>query len=106
MKRLLKRLKAFTTHPATQLTTGLILLISGGSEVVLDFIDAERTFFWGAHHGVALFGLLQMLGSLPEVVDGLNKSFGVIEKGREEPSEHQSSQNEHSHEGRAHRDRD
>jgi len=84
MKRFLQTLKAFVKHPVTQLVTGLILLISGGTEVVLDFINAEHSFRLGAHHGVALFGLIQMLGSLPDLVSGLDQSFKVIEKRRDE----------------------
>jgi hypothetical protein len=54
MKRALVWLKAFVKHPATQLVAGLILLISGGYEVALDFLNAERSFRLGVHHGVAL----------------------------------------------------
>jgi hypothetical protein len=70
MKRFLEKLKAVVQHPGTQFVTGLILLISGGGEVVLDFMNAEHSFRLGVHHGVALFGLIQMLGSLPELADG------------------------------------
>lgn len=68
MQRFLRKLSVFVKRPATQLVTGLILLVSAGPEVVYDFLDAEHRFRWGVHHGVALFGLMQMLGSLPDVV--------------------------------------
>jgi len=84
MKQFLQKLKAVVKHPVTQLVTGLILLISGGWEVVLDFINAEHSLRLGTHHGVALFGLIQMLGSLPDLVGGLDQSFKVIEKRSEE----------------------
>jgi len=84
MKRFLQTLNAFVKHPVTQLVTGLILLISGGTEVVLDFINAEHSFRLGAHHGVAVFGLIQMLGSLPDLVGGLDQSVKVIENRRDE----------------------
>ena len=84
MKRFLQWLKAFVKHPATQLVTGLILLISGGTEVVLDFISAEHSFRLGVHHGVAVFGLIQMLGSLPELLEGIDRSVEAIDKRREE----------------------
>jgi hypothetical protein len=83
MKRFLQGLKAFVKHPATQLVTGLILLISGGWEIVLDFLNAEHSFRLGVHHGVALFGLIQILGSLPELVEGIDRSFAAIEKRRQ-----------------------
>ena len=84
MKRFLQWLKAFVKHPATQLVTGLILLVSGGTEVVLDFISAEHSFRLGVHHGVAIFGLIQMLGSLPELLEGIDRSVEAIDKRREE----------------------
>src|SRR4029453_15216930 len=84
MKPWLRRLKAFAKHPATQLITGLILLISGGYEIVLDFMNAEHSLRLGVHHGVAVFGLIQVLGSLPELVEGLDRSFKAMEKGEEE----------------------
>jgi hypothetical protein len=80
MKIFLARLKALVQHPGTQLVTGFILLVSGGTEVVFDFVDAEHKFRLGAHHGVALFGLIQMLGSLPDIVEGLDRSFEVIDE--------------------------
>jgi hypothetical protein len=84
MRRFLDGLKAFVKHPGTQLVTGLVLLISGGWEIVLDFMSAEHSFRLGVHHGVALFGLIQILGSLPELVEGLDRAFGAVEKSRVE----------------------
>ena len=54
---------------------------------VFDFIDAEHKFRLGAHHGVALFGLIQMLGSLPDLVEGLDRSFEVIDQRGENKAE-------------------
>lgn len=83
MKRYLQWLKAFVKHPTTQFVTGLILLISGGWEIVLDFMTAERSFHLGVHHGVAVFGLIQVLGSLPDLVQGIDQSFQAVEKHHE-----------------------
>jgi hypothetical protein len=82
MRRFLDGLKAFVKHPVTQLATGLILLISGGWEIASDFMSAEHSFRLGAHHGVALFGLIQVLGSLPDLVEGIDRSFEVMERRR------------------------
>lgn len=87
MKRYLRNLKAFAEHPATQLVTGLILLISGGSEVVSEFRDAETSFRLGAHHGIALYGLIQVAGSVPNLVDGIAKFFGSIDRPEAESDE-------------------
>ena len=83
MKRYLRSLKTFAEHPATQLVTGLILLFSGGSEVISEFMDAEKQFRLGAHHGIAIYGLIQVVGSIPNIVDGIAKSFGGIEQPEE-----------------------
>jgi hypothetical protein len=80
MRRFLQGLKAFTEHPTTQLTTGLILLISGGSEIVSEFQSAEQSLRLGVHHGIAIYGLIQVLGSLPNIVDGIARFFIGIEK--------------------------
>jgi hypothetical protein len=76
----LQKLKNFVNHPATQLVTGMILLISGGVEIAYDVMSTERTFRWGVHHGVAILGLVQVLGSLPECIDGIDRALKAIDK--------------------------
>jgi hypothetical protein len=83
MKRIFGRLKAFARHPVTQLAAGIVLLVSGGYEVVQDFMTAERSLRPGVHHGVALYGLIQILGSLPEVIEGLDRTFEAVDKRHE-----------------------
>ena len=83
MKPALKRLKAFVRHPATQLATGLVLVISGMAEAIYDLMSAEHSFRLGVHHGVALFGLIQVLGSLPELIEGIDRTFEAVEKRQE-----------------------
>jgi len=60
--------------PFVNLLAGVILVITAGAEV----IENWGTFEIGAHHGVAIFGLLQILKALPEVMEGLEE----IEKAR------------------------
>lgn len=83
MRRYLRKLKAFAEHPMTQLVTGLILLITGAAQIVSEFRDAEESFALGAHHGIAFYGLITALGSLPNVVDGIARSFTSIDKPEE-----------------------
>ncbi len=83
MRKQLKRLKAFVRHPVTQLVTGLVLIISGMAEVAYDFMDAEKNFRIGVHHGVLMFGLIQVIGSLPDLLEGIDRTFEAVEK-REE----------------------
>jgi hypothetical protein len=75
MRQLLRKVQAFIRNPSIQLGTELILFVSGVCEICYDFIDTGRSIRLGVHHGVALFGLAQVLGSLPEVVDGLERAF-------------------------------
>lgn len=84
MKRFGERLKAFVRHPATQLFVGLVLLISGCAEIISDFWDAEHAWRLGAHHGVALLGLAQVLGTLPDTVEGIERTFEYVEKRNEQ----------------------
>lgn len=80
MRRFFKKLRAVTEHPVTQLVTGLILLITGGAQIVSEFHDAEQSFRLGAHHGIVFYGLITALGSLPNIVDGIARFFTSIDK--------------------------
>ena len=79
MKKPLQRLKAVVKHPYTQLFTGSVLIITGLFEVWDDIMNAEHSFRLGVHHGVLLLGIVQILGSLPDLVDGLDRAFGTDE---------------------------
>ena len=80
MKPLLRTLKTAIEHPATQLVTGTILLISGLASAYYDFTSAEHTFRLGVHHGVLLWGLVQVLGSIPNLVEGIDQTIQAAEK--------------------------
>ena len=69
MKASLRRLKAVVEHPVTQLATGFILLVSGLASAYYDFAGTERSLRLGVHHGVILWGLVQVLGSIPDLVE-------------------------------------
>lgn len=83
MRKPLRRLRNFVRHPAPQLATGLVLVISGMAEAIYDLISAEHSFRLGVHHGVALFGLVQVLGSLPELVEGMDRTFEAMDQRQE-----------------------
>ncbi len=72
MRKSLKRLKALVKNPATHLVSGLVLVVSGMAKAIYDLLSAEQSFRLGVHHGVALFGLVQVLGSQPERINGLD----------------------------------
>lgn len=80
MSRTSHALRTIISHPLTEMITGLILLVSGLSTAYYELADAEQTVRLGVHHGVALWGLVQVLGSLPDLIDGMEKSFTAFEK--------------------------
>lgn len=82
----LMRLRLFVQNPLTQLASGLILMGTGMAEVVEDLASTARTWRVGAHHGVIIFGLLQVLQNIPPVVDGLERWFRATETDDSEPT--------------------
>jgi hypothetical protein len=80
MKTMLCRLKVFIEHPGTRLVTGIILLVSGLASAYDDFSSAERMFRLGVHHGVLLWGLVQVLGSIPNLVEGIGQTIEAADK--------------------------
>lgn len=69
---MLHQLKKFAENPHVNLVVGLVLLGTAGREVVL---AAEEVV--GAHHGVAVFAVVQILKRLPHVVhelEGISKA--------------------------------
>ena len=80
MRPALRKLKTVVDHPATQLVTGMVLLISGFASAYDDFAHAEHTFRLGVHHGVLLWGLVQVLGSIPNLVEGIDQTIEAAEK--------------------------
>lgn len=63
---MLGKVQAFAENAYVNLVSGLILLVTAGVEIVSS-LDQGTV---GARHGVALFGLLQVLQYLPHVVHG------------------------------------
>ena len=57
---------SFTQSPFINLLSGLILMLTSGYET---WISIEE-FSVGAHHGVLVFSLIQILKSLPEILQG------------------------------------
>lgn len=82
MGRTLHRLKKYVHHPAVELATGLILLISGIATTYHEFQAADHSLRLGVHHGVMVWALVQVLGSLPDLIDGLERSVEAVEKRR------------------------
>ena len=62
-------LKRITHSPYLNFLSGVILLITAGYEVWESFGEISL----GAHHGVAFFGIIQILKSIPEINHGLKE---------------------------------
>ena len=60
------KLKKFVENPWINFISGLILLITSGNEIRKTFEEGDI----GAHHGVAFFGLVQMIKYLPHILHG------------------------------------
>ncbi|OQY00365.1 MAG: hypothetical protein B6I26_08350 [Desulfobacteraceae bacterium 4572_130] len=59
-------LKKITQSEYLNLISGIILLITSGYESF-----AEPSI--GAHHGILIFGIIQILRAIPEIVHGLKE---------------------------------
>ena len=62
MTRLITRI---AHHPYLNLFSGLILLITASHEILLSLDEGIST-----HHGVAVFGAVQIIKTLPELLHG------------------------------------
>jgi len=62
-------LEMIAHNPYLNLLCGLVLLVTSGYETW----QALDHFSLGAHHGVLVFGLIQILKALPDIMDGAEK---------------------------------
>lgn len=69
-------LKIILESPIVKLFIGLIMLYTSGAEILTDFKHIEETIKLGAHHGVLVFGLAQVLQSLPDLKEALDDVSG------------------------------
>jgi len=60
----MSKLKEIVGSPWLNFISGIILLITSGNEILKD-IKGDI----GAHHGVAFFGLVQIVQFLPHIMD-------------------------------------
>tara|TARA_B100000686_G_scaffold143654_1_gene151190 strand:- start:395 stop:613 length:219 start_codon:yes stop_codon:yes gene_type:complete len=63
-------LRKFVGNPYANLLVGIILISSTFMEVWKSV--HEDIFQLGTHHGVMLFGIVQTLKALPDIMEGLN----------------------------------
>lgn len=83
MSRHLPRLRAIISSPYTQLMTGVILLVSGCATTYYEFAEVDHSFRLGVHHGIVIWAAVQILGSLPDLIEGIDRSIDAIETKRQ-----------------------
>lgn len=77
----MKLLAKIAGSPIVSIITGIILIYTSGSEIFDSMDEAVKV---GAHHGVFLLGILQLLKALPEIVEGSRKLSEAGETGKSE----------------------
>ncbi|MBU1565114.1 MAG: hypothetical protein KJ630_05740 [Proteobacteria bacterium] len=65
---ILNLIKRVTANPYLNLISGLVLVSTAGYEVLTTLEEMAI----GAHHGIALFGILQTVKAIPEIMCGFN----------------------------------
>lgn len=63
-------LRKIVANPYLNLLVGLLLLYTSGSEAWRELQTIEKIHV-GAHHGIILFALMQVLKTLPDLFEGL-----------------------------------
>jgi len=72
-------IKTVAESPWMKFTTGVVLLTSGLDEAAETLFADLSALELGAHHGVMVLGFVNVLSSLPDMLDGLVGTFLVDE---------------------------
>ena len=95
-KRSLARgVRAVAESPWMKFTTGVVLLTSGLDEAIDTLFSDLTALELGAHHGVMLLGFVNVLSSLPDMLDGLVGTFLVDESEEEEQADDDGGSEQH-----------
>jgi hypothetical protein len=68
-------IKSLAESTWIKFTTGIVLLTSGLDEAVETLFSDISALELGAHHGVMVLGFVNILSSLPDMLDGLVGTF-------------------------------
>jgi hypothetical protein len=82
LRRIALVLQRVVDHPMTRLSVGLILIASGLIEAYDSVLDDFHHLRVRVGHGVILLGVVNVLASLPEVIEGLDRWLSYL-AGRE-----------------------
>jgi hypothetical protein len=77
-RRLARALKHFVDHPVSKLAVGLILIASGLIEAYDTVLDDLHRLRVRVGHGVIILGVVNVLASLPEVIDGIERWLSYL----------------------------
>ena len=83
LRRLAHALKHFVDHPVTKLAVGLILIVSGLIEAYDTVLDDLHRLRVRVGHGVVILGVVNVLASLPEVIEGIERWLSYLEGGED-----------------------
>ena len=81
--RIALALKRFVDHPMTKLGVGLILIATGLIEAYDTVLDDFHRLRVRVGHGVVILGVVHVLASLPDVIEGIEHWLNYLEEGRE-----------------------
>ena len=69
--KIARLVRAFAEHPATRLSTGLILFLTALYEIEEGLLIELKESGPASHHGIAAFGVLTMVAAIPDLLEGL-----------------------------------
>jgi hypothetical protein len=72
MARYLPALRRVVTNPFANIAVGLILLVTSLMEAWETLFDDIGSGDLGAHHGLMIFAVFQILKTLPDLMDALH----------------------------------
>ena len=81
LRQIAHALKRYVDHPATKLFVGLILIISGLIEAYDTVLDDFHRLRVRVGHGVLILGVVNVLASLPEVIEGIEHWLSYLDQG-------------------------
>ena len=67
MEKAMRALTRFTEHPATELMTGFMLLLTSLADIFDQLFTSVLGIDLGVEHGVVVLGVLHILKAIPKV---------------------------------------
>jgi hypothetical protein len=71
--RWLESLRRIVGHPLTQLGVALVLIVTSAIELSQTFVDDFYSTRVRATHGLLIVGIWQMLRTLPDLIEGIER---------------------------------